>query len=101
MGAASQIQLSISELCAVLGVVFGAFALVVRMLLAQVSKRLEERLSQLASTAAKLERDAAELNRLLPVEYVRREDYIRLVTTIDAKLDRIHDRLDGLGKPNV
>ena len=85
-----------------LGVIFGAFALVVRMLLAQVSKRLEEKLTHLATTAGKLERDAAELNRLLPLEYVRRGDYIRFIGTIDAKLDRLHERLDGLGsRPNV
>lgn len=36
------------------------------------------------------------LERMLPLEYVRREDWIRFSGTIDAKMDRLHDKLGDL-----
>ena len=98
-----------------------------KMLLSQFEKRLNERanateqlrLSERTADQARMEtletnttREAGrigellnrveKLNVALPLEYVRREDWIRFSSTIDAKLDKlaemIHNRLPG-GNP--
>ena len=43
-----------------------------------------------------LQSDLTELKISLPRDYVRREDWIRFGVGIDAKLDRVHDRLDEM-----
>jgi hypothetical protein len=48
--------------------------------------RDEERWSQ-------LERAIYELRVLLPIEYVRREDWIRFSATLDAKMDGLRDEM--------
>ena len=48
--------------------------------------REDERWSQ-------LERAIYELRVLLPVEYVRREDWIRFSATLDAKMDGLRDEM--------
>jgi hypothetical protein len=40
-----------------------------------------------------LERAIYELRVLLPIEYVRREDWIRFSATLDAKMDGLRDEM--------
>ena len=42
---------------------------------------------------AKIERAIYELRLLLPIEYVRREDWIRFSATLDAKMDGLRDEM--------
>ena len=42
---------------------------------------------------AKMERTIYELRVLLPIEYVRREDWIRFSATLDAKMDGLRDEM--------
>ena len=49
-------------------------------------KRDDERWSQ-------LERAIYELRVLLPIEYVRREDWIRFSATLDAKIDGLREEM--------
>jgi hypothetical protein len=60
--------------------------------LAQALQREAERLQE-------LQRRVDAINHTLPLEYVRREDWIRFSASIDAKLDRlaelIHQRIRG------
>lgn len=44
----------------------------------------------------RIERDLLELRAELPVAYVRREDYVRGQTVIEAKLDAIHVRVENV-----
>lgn len=44
----------------------------------------------------RIERDLLELKADLPVAYVRREDYVRGQTVIEAKLDAIHSRIENV-----
>ncbi len=44
----------------------------------------------------RFERDLLELKADLPVAYVRREDYVRGQTVIEAKLDAIHSRIENV-----
>src|SRR5262249_7415075 len=52
----------------------------------QIVRRDDERWSQ-------LERAIYELRVLLPIEYVRREDWIRFSATLDAKMDGLRDEM--------
>ena len=54
----------------------------------------QEKHAQNERAHADLERQILRLEGQLPNEYVRREDWIRLSGSIDAKLDAIHKRLD-------
>ena len=74
---------------------------VMQAMLAKTEKRLEDKISEgsKAITAYQckvqdVERQVLELKATLPLDYVRREDFIRHEVTINAKLDRIYDRLE-------
>ena len=41
----------------------------------------------------RIEREMFELRAMLPLEYVRREDWIRFCGTFDAKLDAMRDEM--------
>lgn len=67
-----------------------------KVLLAQFEKRMEERFkAQEKEAKAEADRlsdlsdEVRELSRTLPLEYVRREDWIRFSAAIDHKLDRL------------
>ena len=63
--------------------------------LAGIENSLERESDRIGEIVSRIEK----LNTTLPLEYVRREDWIRFSSTIDAKLDRlaemIHTRLPG------
>jgi hypothetical protein len=42
---------------------------------------------------AQMERSIYELRVLLPIEYVRREDWIRFSATLDAKMDGLREEM--------
>ena len=76
----------------------GAFLAVIarfgRVLLGQIDRRLDERFKAQAelldgNTAKvdRLERDFLEFRADLPLHYVRREDYVRGQSIVEAKLD--------------
>jgi hypothetical protein len=51
-----------------------------------------------AARASELVRDFYELRAQLPIEYVRREDWIRFSGTLDAKLDAMREEMrDEIG----
>lgn len=104
-------------LLAFLGASFGAG----KLLLAQVERRLDERFDtqertrrensehwdqrfqtleraarEEASQWARVERDLLTLKADLPVLYVRREDYVRNQTVIEAKLDAVALKIENL-----
>lgn len=70
----------------------GAFFGMVWRLFSQFQKSFNEQLKGLTDESKmwrQIERDLLELRAELPVAYVRREDYIRGQTVIEAKLDAI------------
>lgn len=79
-----------------------------KMLLTQIEKRLNERFEALElarreseSGWSRLEREFLEFRADMPLNYVRREDYIRGQTVIEAKLDALYSevkRSQGGGK---
>lgn len=105
------IELLISLLGAVALLVTGAWALV-KIVVAQFEKRLDERFSvmeearkegrrlfderfsRMETTYRQLESDFVNLRLELPKEYVRRDDHIRFETVITAKLDAVAAKID-------
>lgn len=98
---------------------FGAVGAFARVLGAQIDKRLDEKFSaqeearetgaralrehidrhislgdRTASQVASLERDFLKWQADLPVHYVRREDYVRGQSVIEAKLDALYNKLE-------
>jgi len=79
-----------------------------KMLLAQIERRQSERdqrqekqiaalLEQIgkdAEAVARLEREFMNFKAELPVHYVRREDYVRGQSVIEAKLDALYSKLE-------
>lgn len=107
VGSSTVVQLSIAEILTIGGFVLGAIYAMARMIVSQMRAslaqrfdlmearftQLEETTKELDATNNKLEREVEQFNRLLPLEYVRREDWIRFSASIDAKLDRLAEML--------
>ncbi|KFK92740.1 hypothetical protein [Serratia sp. Ag2] len=80
-----------------MGFVFG----VAKMFFAQLEKRQIEQFSSLDASLREfttnlntLEREFLEFKADLPIHYVRREDYVRGQTVIEAKLDAVYNKLE-------
>ncbi|MCD7099105.1 hypothetical protein [Stenotrophomonas sp. MMGLT7] len=70
-----------------------------RLLLSQIERRFDERLGVLGADAQgwrETERSVLALRAELAERYVRREDYIRGQTVIEAKLDAISSELKNV-----
>lgn len=75
-----------------LAAVTGAFGAVFKLLLDQHARNMERALDAIRDDSAewkKLERRFLEHLAELPVNYVRRDDYVRGQTVIEAKLDAV------------
>lgn len=115
------VQLELWHLITLLLAFFGAVGVFGKLLLGQVEKRLVERFA--AQDAARevtqkhwddqfdkleratkeeaghwlqIERDLMSLKADLPVQYVRREDYVRNQTVLEAKLDAVAVRIENI-----
>lgn len=69
-----------------------------KLLLWQVEKRLDTRFTVLEKAGAewqRVERDWLNWKADLPLQYVRREDYVRNQTIIEAKIDAIAVRIEN------
>jgi hypothetical protein len=53
-------------------------------------------ISRIQAKDCEVEKDLLRLRAELPVDYVRREDWIRNQTVIEAKLDGLATKLEGL-----
>lgn len=80
---------------------FGSVWAFATVLGGQIDKRLDERfkvqtalLQDTTGKVTKLERDFLEWRAELPIHYVRREDYVRGQTVIEAKLDALYKKLE-------
>jgi hypothetical protein len=65
-----------------------------RVMFGRSIKAVEEKIATFAETAkacSSLERELLELKAAMPLEYVRREDFIRFEVGINYKLDKLRD----------
>ena len=95
------LQLELWHALLLAGGFLGVIAGFRRTPLGQIDKRLDERFKAQAelldgNTAKvdRLERDFLEFRADLPLHYVRREDYVRGQTVIEAKLDALYNKIE-------
>lgn len=81
---------------------FGAAAGALKLMFAQHQKHLDMRFSTLESVQKKesanwqrVERELMNLKAELPINYVRREDYIRGQSILEAKLDGLANKIEN------
>lgn len=70
-----------------------------KLLLNQFDRRLDDRFSSIDSAAQewrRIEREVMTLKADLPLHYVRREDFVRNQTVIEAKIDSIAVKIENL-----
>ncbi len=70
-----------------------------KLLLAQIDRRLDLRFAAVEAAAQglqQLEKDFLVWKADLPLQYVRREDYVRNQTVLEAKLDALAVRIDNM-----
>ncbi len=107
-----QVQIDLWELIMALGSLIGVFAGLVwlfgTILVKQFKALLEARFSAIHADATKradadtkveaqlrqFEKDFLTFQRDMPLQYVRREDYIRGQTVIESKLDAVYSKLE-------
>lgn len=81
---------------------FGGFVFAVWKIVNKLQERNAAEAMQCARNAKKRaennEKDLLRLRAELPIEYVRREDWIRNQTVIEAKLDALAAKLDQGGR---
>jgi hypothetical protein len=99
----SAIQIDLWQLLLALGGLVAAIGTVVWALARIIINTIDQRFQTLDSDMRRLERANDEneksvlrLRAELPVEYVRREDWIRFSTVIDSKLDAVMARIEAL-----
>lgn len=95
------VQIELWQLVTLLLAFFAAVWAFGKVLLGQIEKRIDEKFSAQAITlkgtadkVEKLERDFLRHLADLPVHYVRREDYVRGQSVIEAKLDALYNKLE-------
>ncbi|MDP3652452.1 MAG: hypothetical protein Q8R67_12290 [Rhodoferax sp.] len=95
------IELNLANLIFILIALVGAFWALVKIIISQYEKSLDTRFTALSLTIEKdqevtrqLERDFLRMQSELPLHYVRREDYIRGQSVIEAKLDGLGTKLE-------
>lgn len=96
-----KVELELWHLILLLLAFFSCVGVFGKVLLDQFEKRLEQRFktydeSTKKNTGAleKLERDFLEFKAELPINYVRREDFVRGQSVIEAKLDALYNKLE-------
>lgn len=96
------IELNLGNLIFILIALIGAFWTLVKVIVSQYEKSLDTRFATLSETMVKdqeltrkLEREFLRMQAELPLHYVRREDYIRGQSVLEAKLDGLGTKLEN------
>ena len=93
------IEMPVWQLVGTAVTLLAMFAGMVKVLLAQMESRLDDRFAAVAKDSERLRQVELGLERLrgdMPLHYVRREDYVRNQTVIEAKLDAMALRLENV-----
>lgn len=93
------LQIELWQLISLIMTGIGALATLGKILLMQIDKRLEQRFGMVERDIEnwrRLEREFQDMRAELPIQYVRREDYVRNQTIIEAKLDALALKLENL-----
>jgi hypothetical protein len=100
------IEMPAWQLIGVAATVLGGFAGLVKLLLLQMERRLDQRNAVMDDRFNAIAKDSDRLRQLelgferlrgdMPLHYVRREDYVRNQTVIEAKLDALAIKLENV-----
>lgn len=97
------IELNLANLIFILIALIGAFWALVKTIVFQYEKSLDTRFATLSEAMVKdqeftrkLEREFLRMQADLPLHYVRREDYIRGQSVLEAKVDGLGTKLENL-----
>ncbi|MBF0340224.1 MAG: hypothetical protein HQL95_04595 [Magnetococcales bacterium] len=104
------VSVELWQLITLLLAFFGFVAGGAKLLVAEFERRLDQKFSsmetsiqnltdrdqQADSQLRDLERDLRRLQIDMPVNYVRREDYVRGQSVIEAKLDALYNKLENV-----
>ena len=91
------LQIEIPQLISILLAFFGLLIGFGKYLLSQIDKRISGIEQQNRSESEgwkRVERELLEMKADLPLMYVRREDYVRGQSVIEAKLDALYSKLE-------
>ena len=98
-----KIEFELWHLVLMLMAFFSAVGLFSKLLLSRFDKHMDERFVQLSASVTQTEADLKEFEKAIlkwqaeiPLQYVRREDYVRNQVVIEAKLDTIYSKIDQL-----
>lgn len=96
------VQLEAWHVVSLVAMLVGAFWAVAKLLGTQAQKHqdrrfdaLEARIADEAGSWDRMERELLQLKAELPLHYVRREDYIRGQSVIEAKLDGLASKFEN------
>lgn len=103
------LSIELWQLITLLVTLASSFIAIAKVLLVQIQKSLDQRFLAVEKQSemwVNLEREFLRLQATIAVEYVRREDYVRGQSVIEAKLDAIASevkrvQLDALKQGNV
>ncbi|WP_282339405.1 hypothetical protein [Pseudomonas sp. PS02288] len=93
------VELPVWQLLSIAVGILSGFAGLMKLLLGQLEKRLDGRFAAMdkeAERVRQLEMDFLRLQADMPLHYVRREDYVRNQTVIEAKLDALAVKLENV-----
>lgn len=95
------VVMAISLLVGALGTIVGAIWWLVRLAATKVWAQLDTRLIRIEEQQQAHQVAMREWETQLARDYVRREDWVRLASSIDAKLDRLNDRISELTRAEL
>lgn len=95
------VVMALSILLGAVGTIVGAIWALIRIAATRVWAQLDARLVRLEEQQQTQQQAMREWETQLVRDYVRREDWIRFSSVIDAKLDRLADRMSELTRAEL
>ena len=92
-------EMPVWQMISIAVTILGAFVGVMKMLLVQMERRLDERFAVVDKDSERLREMEIGMERLrgeMPLHYVRREDWARNQSIIEAKLDGLALKLENV-----
>ena len=92
------LEMPVWQMISIAVTILGAFVGVMKMLLVQMERRLDQRFAIVDKDSERLRQVEIGMERLrgdMPLHYVRREDWVRNQSIIESKLDGLALRLEN------
>ncbi|SDZ39357.1 hypothetical protein [Pseudomonas salomonii] len=93
------LEMPVWQMISIAVTILGAFVGVMKMLLVQMERRLDQRFAIVDKDSERLRQVEIGMERLrgdMPLHYVRREDWVRNQSIIESKLDGLALKLENV-----